>query len=663
MSPRPQFTRRQVLQTGAVAGLSLTLLSSSQSAFAAPPGPRVSVTDLGPGVQTFTMMSSVMVGDTVYMSTRNVEPMKVAAYHVPTRTITSVTDVFGESTQAMAADPTGRYLYGCVRINFGDNVTPVSRMFRIDLTAPGRPMEALAEVDGFIPLAMTVSPDGIVYFTGRQPQPRVYEYDPATATLREFATPDPTAQYGRSILATESTVYYGLRGTHPTTGATVAGMYSIDRATGVSTSILPAELARTAEIRDLHIVDDTLVLVNGSIGALLDIDDPKKYTVLRSPMNLGKLPVSLNGKLYFAGSRELVEYDPATRVFRDVSDASIDTGTLWGLFPYEGRLVLVSAYGLVFEVDPTTLAAERIDLMAAGAPVGSQLAMSVATMGGVTYVGGTNAIAKHDLATGAVRNIYASGEAKDIVGVEGLIYTSQYSSWGVMRHDPNGPDALTLLAPLASGQNRPHDLLWDEERRRLYVGSGSDANKYGALSIFDPATGEIEFALEDPFGDGVQQVRCLARRDSTLFLGGESPAGSQIMAWDLVTRTELWRLDLSPAPRAVCGLAVSGHHLYALGHSGGLFVIDLRGDTGRLVRATVDADLVPDWGSLTVRGGRVYGVSRAAFFRIDPKTHRPVVLVPDLNADWYGVPRVAVDDNDDFYGIQGRNLVRISVRG
>lgn len=662
MSEQYQFTRRQVLCAGLVTGATIPFLTSLPAAAGAS-SPRVGVTDLGPGVRTFTMMSSVQAGDTVYMSTRNVEPMKVVGYHLPTRTVTSITDVFGESTQAMAVSPDGRYLYGCVRINFGDNVTPVSRLFRIDLTATGRPLEALDEITGLIPFAMTVSPDGVVYFAGRQTSPRLYEYVPSTGTLREFATPDPAAQYGRSVLATDSAVYFGLRGTNPSTGAAAARLYRVDRATGASTSILPTEFARTAEVRDMLLVDGTLVLVNGSLGILMSEANPSSYTVLRSPLNLGKLPVKLGDRYYFAGSRELVEYDPATRVFRDVSPTGIDQGTIWGLFPYDGRLIVISAYGIAFAVDPATRTADQVDLVAAGAPAGTQLAMSVATASGTVYVGGTNAIGRHDLATGQVRNISASGEAKDIVAFPDRVYTGQYSGWGVMGYTPGGPDSLNLLAALPAGQNRPHDLLWDDARERLYVGSGSDANVFGALSIFDPATGAIEYALEDPFGDGQQQVRCLTRRDNVLFLGGEATGGGQVMAWDLDTRAELWRVTISPAPRAVCGLAIHGHTLYALGHSGSLTVIDLRGGTGALVRTTQHPALIPDWGSLTVRDGKVYGVSKAAFFRLDHRSHEPLVLVSDLEAEWYGVPRVALAEDGRFYGIRGRNLIRIEVTG
>lgn len=132
------------------------------------------------------------------------------------------------------------------------------------------------------------------------------------------------------------------------------------------------------------------------------------------------------------------------------------------------------------------------------------------------------------------------------------------------------------------------------------------------------------------------------------------------MAWDLETQQESWRISLNPAPKAVSGLAVLDDRLIALGHSGGIHLIDIPGK--RLIESVVRPDLLPDWGTLTVRGGKAYGVSASTFFRLNKHGIQPEVLVKDLSADWYGNPRVAVDGNR-FYGIRGRNLIRMTVHG
>lgn len=658
MFNQPPLSRRHALQAGLVT-LGTIALSSGTLAHAAS-SPLVEVQDLGPGVQTFTMFATTAVGDTIYMSSRNVEPMQVVGFHMPTGTITSITDVYGESTQALAATPDGRYLYGCVRINFGDNVAPVSRLFRIDLEAQGGPaLESLEEIQGLIPFAMTVSPDGVVFFTGRAPDPKVYEYRPDERRVSVLATPDVTAQYGRSIAANETTVFYGLRGVHPTTGATVAGLYAVDRATGVAQSILPPEAARWAEPRDLLLHEGSLVFANGNLAVLMDPANPASYSVVRAPQSLGRLWSGGPGVLYFGGNKGILSMDRANGTFRVISP-NADIDTFWGIWPGGDRIGIVSAYGFIAEVDPLTDETAIHDLVELGAPLGTQLAMSVATGGGVVYVGGTNAISRRNLAEGTTQRLFAPGEAKDMIVLEEKIFTGQYSGWGVMTFDPGTDERfLRQLAVLPNQQNRPHDVLWDAERQRIYIGSGSDADVQGALTVFNPVSGLVEAQFLNPFGDR-QQVRSIAQSGNTLFLGGEGATGGHVMAWDLETQQESWRISLNPAPKAVSGLAVLDDRLIALGHSGGIHLIDIPGK--RLIESVVRPDLLPDWGTLTVRGGKAYGVSASTFFRLNKHGIQPEVLVKDLSADWYGNPRVAVDGNR-FYGIRGRNLIRMTVHG
>ncbi|WP_038462601.1 PQQ-binding-like beta-propeller repeat protein [Arthrobacter sp. PAMC 25486] len=649
------LNRRRLLQLGVAGGAGLFLAGTGTALAAEAEGASpLHITDMGSGIEIFTMMSSVMVGDTVYLATRNIEPMQVVGFHLPSRTVTSVTDVFGESTQALAVDPTGQYIYGCVRVGGGIG----ARLFRIDLQAPGLPMEALVDVADLEPFTMAISPDGVVFLGGRETGPKVRQYDPRTGVLSTLAMPDPSGQYGRSLLATRETVYFGLRARHPETGAAAAGLYSIDRSTGVSTSILPPELAKTSEIRDITLVEDQLVLVNGSIGAIMEVADPAAYQVLRSPINMGKLPREMNGLIYFAGAAGVVEYNPGTEKFRTVNDPSVVLGAVWGLFPYEGKLLVISAFGLVVEIEPETSVTVVHDLIQLGAPVGPQLAMSIAVGGGSAYVGGTNAIARHDLSSGEVRNIIGTDEAKDMLMAGGVLYTAQYSGKGIMAFDPAQPEkGLHLLSALPQGQNRPHDVLWDPQRARLYFGSGSDANVYGALTVFDPAKAVIESFHADPFGDK-QQVRTIAQQGSTLFLGGEAVGRSQVLAWDLNTQSELWRLSFDSAPDAVCGLVVDGGRLYVLGYKGKLHVVDIAARA--VVHSAAFPQLMRNWGSLSVINGEVYGVTSDAFFRLDKSTLVPEVLVAELAADWFGVPRVAVDEANQVYAIKGRNLIRIS---
>ncbi len=115
---------------------------------------------------------------------------------------------------------------------------------------------------------------------------------------------------------------------------------------------------------------------------------------------------------------------------------------------------------------------------------------------------------------------------------------------------------------------------------------------------------------------------------------------------------------MDSAPDAVCGLVVNDGLLYALGYKGKLFVVDIAAQA--VVNTALFPHLMRNWGSLSVINGEIYGITSSVFFRLDKSTLEPVVLVDEMAADWYGVPRIAVDDSHQVYAIKGRNLIKIS---
>ena len=96
------------------------------------------MTDLGPALVQFSLMSSVLVGDIVYIGSRNILPARIIAFHLPTRKVIARTDLTtGYAIQAMAVDPTGRYLYAGVLQKSGG---PQANLHRWDLAdLPSRP--------------------------------------------------------------------------------------------------------------------------------------------------------------------------------------------------------------------------------------------------------------------------------------------------------------------------------------------------------------------------------------------------------------------------------------------------------------------------------------------------------------------------------------------
>ena len=120
----------------------------------------------------------------------------------------------------------------------------------------------------------------------------------------------------------------------------------------------------------------------------------------------------------------------------------------------------------------------------------------------------------------------------------------------------------------------------------------------------------------------------------------------------------LWRITPQAKPTGVTGLAVLGGKLYVMCHRGDFFVVDLA--TRAVVHTANHGPVVPNYGTLLVSRGQVYGSSSKAFVRFDPKTYARTDLVT-LDGEWYGIPRSAVDERGRFYAIRGRNLIRIEV--
>ena len=111
-----QLTRRQMLiGTACTFAIAMTL-RPGDAALAQPRAAlglgEVRIRDLGPGVVQFPLMSSLVVGNTLYIGSRNLQPARVIGFDLTSRTVTSRTDLdSGYAVQAMVASPDGTALY------------------------------------------------------------------------------------------------------------------------------------------------------------------------------------------------------------------------------------------------------------------------------------------------------------------------------------------------------------------------------------------------------------------------------------------------------------------------------------------------------------------------------------------------------------------------
>ena len=667
----PHLSRRTLLQAGGTVGLAAALGlagSGAAQAVAMPAGRHggktTEILDLGPAVVQFGLMSSILVGDVVYIGSRNVEPVRVVAYHVPTGKVVGQTELAtGHSIQTLAADASGRYLYaGILQKSTG----PQPNLYRWDLASLSVPATPIGRIGDRDVRDLSVAPDGRLYAVGggSGTAPALWEYNPATGSIANLGIPDAGATLARAVAATDETVFFGAGSTLGGGGsAGRACLHAYDRASSTFKPVTPSEMLADPSIRDLAIHGDKLLVSSAastqqSKVALVDLKDPGSYAVATSIGKTAKNFAAIGGDVYFANEAGVCVYSVASNSISQVDVDGPALGEIWGVDARDGKVLVTSAYGFIAEIDPGTGESVVRDLGEAGAASTAQTAMGLAAGGGFIYVGGNGVIARHSMKTGEVLNLQAQGEAKDAVVVNRVLYTGQYSSQGIWAYDPRSGKPIHQAADFPAAQNRPLDVCWDEDNRLLLVVAQADTEGGGSFWTYKPRTGAKQ-CFVNPI-DEKQLLRAVATRNGVAYLGGglsSLDGPGTVVAFDPVAGRELWRIE--PQMNAgLAALAVRGKHLYGLTRKGGLFVIDLPKRT--IVHRSDVSSVSRGFGALVTNRGVVYGVSDTTVFRFDPKTFAVTTVLADTDGGWYSGSHITNDESGYLYTMRGRNLVRIN---
>ncbi|MFI2566531.1 PQQ-binding-like beta-propeller repeat protein [Paenarthrobacter sp. NPDC018779] len=662
------ISRRLVLQAGGAASLAAVLgLAAGHPASAAardnPGGKATEVLDLGPAVVQFSLMSGLLVGDTLYIGSRNLDPVRIIAFHVPSGKVTGQTELSnGHSIQTLAADASGRYLYaGVLQKDAGTK----PNLFRWDLSRLSTKATALGNIGDRDVRDISVAPNGRVYAVGggSPTAPALWEYDPSTGQIASLGIPDPGATLARAVAATDATIFFGAGSTlNGGGGASRACLFAYDRAAKSFTNVTPKEMLVDPSIRDLGIVGDRVIVssaggVENTKIAALTVDNPASYVVATSEGKTAKNFAELGGKVYFANETGLLSYSPGTNAISTLPYQGPSLGEIWGVDARDGKLLVTSGYGFVAEIDPVSGSATTTDLGEAGAPSDPQAVMGIAAGAGYVYVGGNGVIARRSLKTGEVTNMTAPGEAKDAVVVNGVLFTGQYSGQGIWSYDPRDGKPISQVAGFPKEQNRPLDVCWDGANKLVLVAAQADTEGGGSLWTYEPRTGKKKIFV-NPI-DKVQLLRAVVSRDGIAYLGGGNPGldgAGTVVAFDPVAGKELWRLDAG-AGAGISALAVQGKYLYGVTRKGGLFVIDLPKRT--VVHRSDISAVCYGFAALVTNRGVVYGVSDTTVFRFDPKTFGVVTVVTDIDGGWYSGSHISNDEDGYLYTMRDRNLVRI----
>ncbi|MCE4026239.1 hypothetical protein LXM50_09650 [Microbacterium sp. Au-Mic1] len=667
-APR-SLTRRTVLMAGLGGVLAAaTVATTGPSALATtrlPMGPPATrVTEIGPGIVQYSLMSGVTAGGVTYVGSRNLEPAGIIALdHTTGRVAHSTSLAAGYSIQALALDEKRGILYAGV---LQKATGPQPNLYRWRLSALDAPAEPIGRIGDRDVRDLAVAPDGTVFAVGggSSGAPALWQFDPTSGAVTNLGVPAPTATLARAVAATDAFVYFGAGSSLGGGGsASRAALYAYDRVERTFADITPATMLGDPSMRELAIAGDRLLASTAGAAdptklAEISLADHSVTALITSIGKTAKCFATIGDQVFCANETGIIAWTPSTGDLSQVDLGSLDLGEIWGLDAQGDDLVAVSGFGFVADIAASGALVATTDLGEAGAPASAQTCMGIAVGAGFAYVGGNGGIARHDLTAGTVQNLRIPGESKDGDVVDGVLYVGQYSGQGIWSYDPRSGAPIRQVAKVPEAQNRPLDTDWDATNGLLLVAAQDDTQGGGSIWTYDPATGASTVDV-NPI-DAVQLVRAVATVDGVAYLGGDNAqktgARGTIVAWDPVARAELWRLETGAA-NGIAALETKGRYLFALTIKGALFVIDR--PTRTIVHTSDQSAICPGFAALKEARGVVYGVSDTTLFRIHPRTFAVTVVVAGINGGWYSGPHLNVDEDGVIYTLRDRTLVSV----
>lgn len=598
-----------------------------------------------PAVEGLTLNRATLSDDVVYILTTRTRPMHFIAFDLATGEVTTDIDVPTGSDVAWQVGSVGGSVYF---------ITNAPEMFRFDTST-----QQLTKIDGVPSDAFTydmaVAEDGAVYI-GSGTTGTVYQYHPAEDRFSSTTWADEEPNYPSALAATSDTLFVGTSGLYRSQPGHPAELFAIDRDTGAARSILPVEM-NGPNIYGLASSEDRLAASTG-------LTAPAQLLVMNTHDFTDYGIVQLDGEPFFD---RMVVHDGAVYATGtssgDLYEVDIDGEGLdrlatpvagaptRNLFVHEGRVVGVSAAGVIWTYELETGDVEVFELVAAGARGAPQIVQSFAVGADKAFVGGSNIIAVHDLGSNdSQRSLVAGGEAKAMTTAGSRLYVAMYPYGVLLEHSPQSAD-LVAKGSFGEGFNRPTDIHYDRDQDLVLTTVGRDVHKDGALSIYDRDTGEMK-AYVDALG-GASPL-------SVTTLGGTALVGSRdgsLVAMDSATGERAWSTIPVPGQGGITGLAADGHHVYGATEGGTVFALDVRDQS---VAAEAPQAIGGSVGKVVLHGGDVYAVSSEQLVRMDAGTGQTEVVLDGLEGK-VARPSLPVDDHGNMYVIDGHDLVRVQL--
>lgn len=639
-----------------LAGLGVAALAAATLPLGAKAAPIVepTVIDLGPAVVGTAVNGAELIGDELFLVSRQSVPA--------TLTRLSLTD--GQATQVTSI-PTGIEGWAATAVNGGEDLyfgmhTPAD-LYHYDVTTGTLSTSPVATFPReLLVMDQVAAPDDVVYIAGmaRGASGGVYAFDPATGTTEDLGTPVVGQRYVRSIEADDERVYVGM--------GPAASIQYRDRDGGTWTEIPVPELATESFVYDMALSDGYLTFGTEPSG-LFGVVDLATLDVEVISVPDGRTIDSIvtdDTHAYFTSRPDgtLWSYELATGTLTDLGIPSIGAEHR-KLFRSGDDIIGVTGAGDVWIKDLPTGTVDLMTSIETGMPRSPErAAQSLYVFGGDPYVGGHWGIQRHDGTSGTSIRFPVPGETKTMTSNDTHLLSSIYPSSQAWTYDPDSEE-LSFLAQIRDNQMRPRTSLYNDYTGKLLVGTRETyGNVGGAISVIDPETGEI-----DTYRDLVvdQAPRSLATIDGTAFIGHEilgevhvpTTTEAHLISWDIETGTKNW--DIAPVPGAaeISGVATyntsEGPRLYGLTTTGYLFEVDPA--TGELLNGTKPGTSATD---LIANELGVFALINGGIFRVDTESDTLAIELVDRGA----FTHIAVDDTDPYriYAIGLRTVDGIS---
>lgn len=676
------MTNRRTLLRSAVALAAAPAIPLARPAAAAEPAdPGVTVDPFGVPLRDVLLIGGTVApgpdGTPVLWSAVSGEPARLAAIDPATgRTVSDQPLTGAPGSYAVAAAPDGTVYVGAYTTGdlYRRRPGPDSPVENL-----GRPLPSETYI-----WRIAVDDAGVVY-GGTFPGGRVFAYDPATGTTRDYGQVLPGVQYVRSLAVTADTIYAG---TQPD-----AHLFAIDKVTGERRELpLPEGLGDGAgrTVYDLNVHDGRVYARYGSATTgrlgVYDIAGRRWTDLIDVVAGLDVSAPGPGGLVYLTRAGRLTGYHPGRRTFTDtplvfpgrvVNNRGIGWVTLADR-GWPGRtLVGLLWRGDLFRWNPVTGRGDVVPTDVPGEPI--PIASLHVGASGAVWVGGylNGGLARVDADTGQ-STFQRFAQVEGILETGGQVWLGAYPDSRLYRYDPAKPWSSPEYSPGVPGSaDNPLKLVdlkaADQVRARALTDAGDmvaygtmpNTTLGGALVVVDKVTGASRVHRPVVTDQSIVSLTHL----NGLIVGGTSVAGgysvppptqseARIFGWDVASDGKVFEFVPVPGATAVPALAADRTGLLWGLAGGQLFAVDLA------ARAVVRrVQLAP--GVADSRGRLGYDAPRHLLYalvgghllvRVDPDTGASRILL-DQPAEFLAVH----PDGRLFVGAE-EHLLRVTVR-